>query len=122
MSPVDERSTLYDPEYTDLNKNQKRILNMIKNEPGITRTQLLKRTRLNRKTLSYNVDRLIEQDRIWKVKTNNGVGYEYITKEKLQKEIYNRLLMKLLSDEIDEETFLRVKKKLEKMDTEELIK
>jgi hypothetical protein len=77
-------------------------------------------TKLSRRTLSYNIEKLIENNLIWKIKEHGTIGYEFISKEKLRKEIYNRLLMKLLSDEISEEKFLKIKKKLETMDVDEI--
>jgi hypothetical protein len=50
------------------------------------------------------------------------VGYEFITKESLRQEVYNRLLVRLLSGEIDENTFVKVKRKLEIIDVDDLMK
>jgi hypothetical protein len=67
--------------------------------------------------------RLGELKLVWVVKTSDGMlGYEYITKDKLREEMLNELLNKLLADEIDEDTFKKIKKKLEEMDTEELMR
>jgi predicted transcriptional regulator len=107
-------------ELNTLTKNQQRILNMICDRPGIGRKELIDRSKLNRKTISYNLERLLDQKLIWKVKIEDEIGYEYITKEKLRNEIYNRLLMKLLADEIDEETFHKIKMKLETLDVDEI--
>jgi predicted transcriptional regulator len=103
-----------------LNVNQKRILNTIRTKPGITQKDIIAKTKLNRKTISYNLEKLLEYKLIWKVKSSGEIGYEHITKDKLRKEIYHKLLMKLLSDEIDEETFLKIKRKLETLDLNEV--
>ena len=107
-------------ELDTLNRNQKHVLNVIRTSPGISKKGLINKTKLNRKTIGYTIDRLLEQKLIWKVKSEGEIGYEYITKEKLRGEIYNRLLMKLLADEIDEETFMKIKGKLEMMDIDEI--
>ncbi len=104
----------------NLSRSQQRMLTLIKRQPGIGKHELLNFTRMNRRTLNYNLEKLLEQKLIWKVKNAGKIGYEFITKEKLRKEIYNKLLMKLLSDEIDEEKFLRIKKKLEMLDVDEI--
>jgi predicted transcriptional regulator len=104
----------------NLSMSQQRVLSLIRQQPGITRKELIKFTKLKRKTLSYRIDKLIEHQLIWKVKTEEGIGYEFITKEKLRKEIYNQLLLKLLADEISEEKFLKIKKKLELIDIDEI--
>ncbi|MCK5561111.1 MAG: winged helix-turn-helix transcriptional regulator [Thermoplasmata archaeon] len=99
-----------------LTETQQNILNIIHNKPGITKSALENITNLNLKTLGYNIERLIEQQLIWKVQNGGEIGYEYITAEKLRYEMYNQLLMKLLANEIDEETFLKIKRKLETID------
>lgn len=104
----------------NLSKSQQRVLNIIKRQPGINKKELIKFTKMNKKTLSYNIDKLIEGKLIWKVKEEGTIGYEFITKDKLRKEIYNRLLMRLLADEISEEKFLKIKKKLEALDIDEI--
>jgi predicted transcriptional regulator len=103
-----------------LTETQRYLLNVIRNEPGITRNKLITTTNLNQKTLNYNIERLLEHQLIWKVQNDGEIGYEYITKEKLRYEMYNRLLMKLLANEIDEETFLKIKRKLERIDIEDV--
>jgi predicted transcriptional regulator len=99
---------------------QKKILILIQNEPGITTKDMIHKFRIKPTTLDYNLNRLMEYKLIWKVKTGNGMGFEYITSDLLKKEIFNQLLLKLLIDEIDEETYFKIKKKLEEMDLEEL--
>ncbi len=99
-----------------LTETQQNIFNVIINTPGISKYGLKDITKLNQKTLSYNLERLIEQRLIWEVQDGGEIGYEYVTEEKLRNKIYNRLLMKLLANEIDEETFLKIKKKFEAMD------
>lgn len=115
----DEIGTVVRSEPT-LTANQQRIINVIRRRPGITNKDLVARTKLNRKTVSYNLERLIEKKVLWKIKADGVIGYEYITEEKLRKEMYNQLLIQLLSDEIDEDTFLKIKKKLESLDIDEI--
>ncbi|UCH89097.1 MAG: winged helix-turn-helix transcriptional regulator [Thermoplasmata archaeon] len=109
-----------DPKINSLTEIQQGILNVIQNQPGITKDELISKTRLNQNVLNYNIDRLSDLKMIWVVKADGVMGYEYITKEKLRNEIFNRLVMKLIKDEIDEETYFKIKKKLEEMDLEEL--
>ncbi len=99
-----------------LTDTQRYLLNIIRNEPGITKHKLISISKLAQKTLNYNIERLLEHQLIWKVQNGGEIGYEYITAEKLRYEMYNRLLMKLLANEIDEETFLKIKRKLETID------
>jgi hypothetical protein len=59
---------------------------------------------------------------IWLVKTEGLIGYEYITREKLREEMFNKLILKLVSKEIDEKTYLKIKKKMETLNIDELMK
>jgi predicted transcriptional regulator len=112
QSPASKIETL-----TDV---QRYLLNVIRNDPGITASKLASVTNMNQKNLSYNIQRLIDQQLVWRVQNGGEIAYEYITAEKLRYEMYNKLLMKLLANEIDEETFLKIKKKLESIDVDDL--
>ena len=108
------------PALGNLTKTQRNIVNIIKTNPGITQKELTKVTKLNKKNISYNLKRLGELRIVWVVKRDGKIGYEYITKEKLRKEMLNELIMRLISDEIDEEKFKRIKRKLEMMELDDI--
>jgi predicted transcriptional regulator len=98
----------------DLNPHQKLILNVIKQNPGINQTELIAKTSLKRHILTYNISQLIN---LGMVKKNNHVRYvcyEYIPDELLQLEMLKMLTIKFLKNEIDEQTFLKLKNKLKK--------
>jgi predicted transcriptional regulator len=103
-----------------LNQNQQMVLRIIQNYPGISKKKLKTFSKLNRKTLTYSINRLFEMRLIWKVTRPEGEGFEFITEEKLRYEILNQLLQKLLSNQINEETFQALKTKLEGMSFVEL--
>lgn len=103
-----------------LNSNQQMVLRIIQTNSGITKKELMKHTKLNRKTVEYSLNKLTEKKLIWNVSNSDIRGYEYINEEKLRYEILNQLLAKLLSNEIDEVTFQILKKKLEGMSFDEL--
>ena len=107
-------------ELNKLTEIQKQILQQIQNEPGITRKELCEKNRVNKKKLSYTLKRLGDMNLIWLTKDNGVAGYEYISKEKLRTEIFKRLIKKFLADEIDEESYHKIKKKLEKLDIDEI--
>ncbi len=109
------------PDLHALTTIQHKLLNLIQDKPGITNKELINFTKLNRKNLSYNLKRLSDLKLIWQVKNDGLIGYEYVTKEKLRDEIFNQLVLELLANEIDEETFHKIKKKLEMMDLEDII-
>lgn len=101
---------------------QKRILTLIQQKPGIRLQDLQYLTKVKMKNLNYNIQKLSELKLIWKVKGNGVAGYEYITREKLRDQMLNRLILRLVSDEIDEESFKKIMKKLEDMDLDELMR
>ena len=110
------------PQSGNSQKTQQIVLDHIKNNPGITNKELIQMTKLNRQNLNYHIKILTESKAIWIIKIDGKVGYEYITKEKLRIEALNGLILKLLAEEIDEETFHRIKKKLETLDIDKILK
>ena len=111
---------LHGSNLNSLNTNQQMVLNCIQNNSGITKKELIQKTRIERRTMDYSLNKLIEMKLIWQIEDNEEIGYEYISEEKLRFEIINLLLTKLLSNEIDEETYRLIKKKVESMNIEEL--
>lgn len=96
----------------NLTETQKRILNTIKDSPGLNQHELIKRTGLSRFTINYNINKFVEQGFVKKYNNGKEVNYEYMTDELLRHEILLRLAMKLLNKEIDEKTFNELKTKL----------
>lgn len=91
---------------------QRSLIGFIKRYPGITQKELTRRTKKNQQTISYNINKLIEMQLAWKVKLKGKTGYELITPNKLKEEMANRLLLWLMNGEIDKETYLEMKKRL----------
>ena len=106
----------------NLTQIQEKLLLLIQQKPGVTNKELINQTRINRKNLSYNIKKLRDQRLIWAVNNDGILGYEFITKEKLQHEMATRLISKLLAEEIDEQTYHKIKEKLETVDLNELMK
>jgi predicted transcriptional regulator len=98
------------PELSDI---QERIIEVIKKYPKINQKELGHKTRINRITLSRNLKTLINLCIVRKMPNGNKVIYEYIAFSKLRYEILKRLLIKLINNEIDEGTFLKLKRKLD---------
>jgi predicted transcriptional regulator len=97
----------------ELSRAQERIILMIKKYPKINQKELIKKTGINRITLSRNLKKLLDLCVIRRIPNGNKVMYVYLESEQLRYEILKRLLKKLLSKEIDEETFLKLKRKLD---------
>jgi predicted transcriptional regulator len=96
-----------------LNQKQKLILETLQRHPGISQKKLAQETSLNRLTLTNNLKKLMDLCIIRKIPDGNYVRYEYIENEQLRFEILKQLVIKLLKKEIDEQTFLQLKRKLE---------
>ena len=105
-----------------LTKTQRRLLNLIQHRPGVTKAELTLKTKINGKKMSYNLRKLCDLKLIWQVKDDGIMGYEYITQDILRDEVFNRLVVKLLANEIDEQKFQKILRKLEAMDLDELMK
>jgi predicted transcriptional regulator len=97
---------------SNLNKTQQKILNAIKKQPGITQKELIKKTKLSRIRISYNINKFIDLGFVKKSNNGKHVMYEYMTDELLRSEMLLRLTMRLLNKEIDEETFNKLKDRL----------
>ncbi|MCK5561086.1 MAG: hypothetical protein KAJ51_10850 [Thermoplasmata archaeon] len=102
------------PKIQDLTTHQKQILNAIKQYPGLNQTELIAKTSLKRHILTYNLSKLINLGIVRKINNERNVCYEYITDELLQYEMLKVLVIKLLNNEIDEKTFLKLKSRLKK--------
>jgi predicted transcriptional regulator len=96
-----------------LNRDQKRVIELIQSDPGITRKELMERTRQSRKLLSYNLSRLNELGLVWRIKEGRKIGYALITKDELYKEAFAVIVDKLLENEIDVDTFRKLKHRLD---------
>lgn len=97
----------------ELTSNQKKIISMIKRYPKINQKELVKMTGINRITLNKNVKKLMGLCLVRKIPNGNKVQYEYLENKQLRYEILKHLIKKLLNNEIDENTFLKLKKELD---------
>jgi predicted transcriptional regulator len=104
------------PGSSEMNKltlPQEKILETIKDQPGINQKELAVRTKLNRFLVAKNINQLIGMNLVNKYQYGKNVCYEYIPDDELKFKIIKRLVIKLLKGEIDEETFLKLKRKLD---------
>lgn len=96
----------------ELTPHQERILIAIKKSPGINQTELITKTTLKRHILTYNISQLINLGMVRKINNGKNVCYEYITNKLLHYEMLKVLAIKLLNNEIDEQTYLRLRSKM----------
>jgi len=78
---------------------QKKIINTIRQVPGITQKTLIKKTGLSRFTISYNMKKFIDMGLVRKSNSSKFVQYEFMTDEQLRHEVLLRLTIKLLNKE-----------------------
>ena len=98
-----------------LNDEQKRLLEIVAMMPGIDHNDLWMTSRQSRKELNDNLRGLVDLGLIWKVRTANGIGYEFITETGLGKEILGLVLDKVLKDEISIEEFQKLRDRLKRI-------
>jgi predicted transcriptional regulator len=96
-----------------LSSTQEKIILAIQRNPKINQKDLVNITKINRITLSKNLKQLMDMCLVRKIPNGNSVNYEFLENKQLRYEILKRLIRKLLNNEIDEETFLRLKRELD---------
>ncbi|MBN1539172.1 MAG: hypothetical protein JW939_03435 [Candidatus Thermoplasmatota archaeon] len=96
-----------------LTREQRRVLNLIKESPGIDQGSLLSSMNIHKKDLRGIITKLQDEHLIWEIENGNGVSYEYITREKLVNEILLDLVERFLKGEIDRNAFLSIKRWLD---------
>ncbi len=97
----------------ELTSIQEQIIETIKMYPQINQKELVKKTGINRLSLSKNLKKLMNLCILRQIPNGNKVNYEYIQNDQLRYEILKKLLVKLLKKEITEEQFLELKRKLD---------
>jgi predicted transcriptional regulator len=96
-----------------LNPTQQRILENIQRNPGITQKGLLLETGLKRLTAAYNLSKLIEVGVVRKEPNGRNICYFYISNIELRKKILKKLIVRFVNHELDEQTFIVLKRKLD---------
>ena len=102
-----------DFECFQLSPTQQRLLEHIQRKPGITQKDLLIATNLKRLTAAYNLRKLIDIGVVRKEPNGRNTCYFYISNIELRKKILRKMIVKFVDHEIDEQTFLEFKRKLE---------
>jgi predicted transcriptional regulator len=92
---------------------QERILNIIRRNPWITQKDLIIKCGLKGFTVKYNLKKLIGYGVVQKKENGRNTCYNFISDDALKSEVLKQLVVKLLDKEIDEHTFLKLKRKLE---------
>ena len=90
------------------------LLDTVKRYPGITQKELIITAGLKRITVGHNIKKLIDFGIVRKEPNGRNMCYFYISDVELKERIRKRLITKFLNNEIDEQTFLALKRKLDK--------
>jgi len=96
-----------------LSQVQERMLETIKHYPGINQKELTHRTRLNRFQIANNIKTLVSMNLVNQYRNSSTICYEYVPDDEQRFTLMKRLVIKLLHNEIDEKTFLELKRKLD---------
>ena len=75
-------------DFNALTRPQQRILTSIKQNPGISISELVWITKINKRVIQNNIKKLREMMIICKVGHNRETGYEYMTRERSQSELH----------------------------------
>ena len=114
-SGVKKNSLLGRPIPGKLSDQQRRVMELIAMDPGVTNSDLWMRSKQTKRELNQNLRSLISLDLIWKVKVDGREGYEFITDKGLYSEVYMILLDKLLKEEISLQQFDSLRVRLKKI-------
>ena len=95
-----------------LTREQEHIVSIIKEHPRIGQKELIKRSGMKHATAIRNINALKNLNLIKNHKFAKNVCYEYVPDVEIKFTIIKGLIIKFLKKEIDEETFLRVKRRL----------
>jgi predicted transcriptional regulator len=92
--------------------HQELILTTIMRYPGINQKDLINRTKINRFRLNRDIRTLKSLNLIKNRRNQNTICYEYIPDVEMKFKILKSFILKFLNNEIDEETFLRLIKRV----------
>ena len=96
-----------------LGSKHRRLLAAIRDNPGISRKELIRMTGFTREEVNYGLKKLRQRKAIWKTEDGGDPCYEHISRDKLAAEMMMIILEKYLDEEIDRETFLLLRRKLD---------
>jgi len=95
-----------------LTEEQQHIVTIIKRYPGINQKELVNISGIQRQKLIRNLDNLKNLNIIKNMKIQNNVYYEYLPDAEMKFVMLKGIIIKFLNNEIDERTFLELKRKL----------
>lgn len=98
----------------DLSRTDKRILSVIEENPGIDLKGLSRVVNISRSEGRSVLRRLEGMGIIWKVRYEDGVGYEKVTEKMILDRMYIELVQMFMDGSIGEQEFLVLKSRLDR--------
>jgi len=96
-----------------LGSKHRRLLAVIRDNPSISRKEIIRMTGFTRDEVNYGLKKLKQRKAIWKTEDGGDPRYEFISRDKLAAEMMMIILEKYLDEEIDRQTFLLLRRKLD---------
>jgi predicted transcriptional regulator len=96
-----------------LTRNQSRVLTIINDEPGITKSKIYERINITKEGLNYILNHLQKDGLIWKMKKEGVITFQPVTKQMILDEVMLDIIQMLIDKRIDQQTFLILKKQIE---------
>lgn len=98
----------------NLKNDHRRVHNLIEENPGITRREILTSLDIGRDDLSSALKDLRDRKMIMEIKGSKDHGYEVLNERRIAGEIIGILVNKVLDEEMDMETFRTIKERVER--------
>ena len=102
----------------ELTKEQDRLLDLISGNPGITTEELRIRSGENHSSFIYDLRKLREGKLVWRVKRGSKTGYESVTQERLEDELFLDLVRKFTEGEATKDEVMMLVSRMEKRRTD----
>lgn len=99
----------------DLTLSQRRLLRIITDNPGITRSGLLDRSSDNKVKVNRSIEKLLSKKMIYRSPNGGEDGFHRISKERIIREMEMALVSDLVEGKIDEIAFMKMVEELRRM-------
>ncbi len=97
----------------ELSSKQERLLDLIQSNPGITPEELRVRCGENGHSFTYDLRKLREGKLVWYVKRGSRTGYEALTQERLEDELFLEMVRRFTDGEATKDEVLSMVSRLE---------
>lgn len=97
----------------ELSHNQGRLMDIIHHEPGITVEELRSRSGGKASSFDYDLRKLRENKLVWRVRRGNIVGYEAVTRERTENELFLEMVRRFTEGKLTKGELMAMVSKLE---------